>query len=153
MLYHWTTSEAPYIGSIWLLRQSSPLVKSISKSASSLYLHFTTRHEQDINILALQSLWEAPQISPLFSRDRVQAGSQLSFWCLFVLICTLTPHSQDQKLVCIVLTLQISNQVGTVLVLNYGAREHSWESLGQQGDQTSQSWRKSALNIYWEDWC
>ena len=71
-----------------------------------------------MNIVALQSLWEAPQISPLFSRDRVQAGSQLSFWCLFVLICTLTPHCQDQKLVCFVLTLQISNQVGTVLVSN-----------------------------------
>ena len=38
---------------------------------------------------------------------------------------------------------------GFKLVLNYGAREHSWESLGQQGDQTSQSWRKSLLNIHW----
>ena len=26
-------------------------------------------------------------------------------------------------------------------------------SLGQQGDQTSQSWRKSTLNIHWKDWC
>ena len=29
----------------------------------------------------------------------------------------------------------------------------SWESLGLQGDQTSQSWRKSLLNIHWKDWC
>ena len=29
----------------------------------------------------------------------------------------------------------------------------SWESLGLQGDQTSPSWRKSTLNIYWKDWC
>ena len=29
----------------------------------------------------------------------------------------------------------------------------SWESLGQQGDQTSQSYRKSILNIHWKDWC
>ena len=29
----------------------------------------------------------------------------------------------------------------------------SWESLGQQGDQTSQSLRKSVLNIHWKDWC
>ena len=29
----------------------------------------------------------------------------------------------------------------------------SWESLGLQGDQTSQSWRKSTLNIHWKDWC
>ena len=37
--------------------------------------------------------------------------------------------------------------------LNYGIGEDSWESLGQQGDQTSQSQRKSALNIHWKDWC
>ena len=30
--------------------------------------------------------------------------------------------------------------------------EDSWESLGLQGDQTNQSWRKSTLNIYWKDW-
>ena len=29
----------------------------------------------------------------------------------------------------------------------------SWESLGLQRDQTSQSWRKSLLNIHWKDWC
>ena len=29
----------------------------------------------------------------------------------------------------------------------------SWESLGQQGDQTSLSYRKSILNIHWKDWC
>ena len=31
--------------------------------------------------------------------------------------------------------------------------EDSWESLGQQGDPTSQSSRKSVLNIHWKDWC
>ena len=31
--------------------------------------------------------------------------------------------------------------------------ENSWESLGLQGDQTSQSYRKSILNIHWKDWC
>ena len=30
---------------------------------------------------------------------------------------------------------------------------NSWESLGLQGDQTSQSSMKSVLNIYWKDWC
>ena len=34
---------------------------------------------------------------------------------------------------------------------NCGAGEDSWESLGQHGDQTSQSQRKSTLN--WKDWC
>ena len=34
-----------------------------------------------------------------------------------------------------------------------GAGEDSWESLGLQGDQTSQSWRKSNLNIHWKHWC
>ena len=35
----------------------------------------------------------------------------------------------------------------------FGAGEDSWESLGHQGDQTSQSWRKLTLNIHWKDWC
>ena len=39
------------------------------------------------------------------------------------------------------------------LRVNCGFGEGSWESLGQQGDQTSQSLRKSILNIHWKDWC
>ena len=39
------------------------------------------------------------------------------------------------------------------MLLNCGAREDSWESLGQQRDQTSQSERKWTLNIHWKDWC
>ena len=35
--------------------------------------------------------------------------------------------------------------------LNCGPGEDSWKSLGQQGDQTSQSYRKSVLNIHWKD--
>ena len=38
-----------------------------------------------------------------------------------------------------------------------GVGEDSWESLGLQGDQISQSVksvkRKSVLNIHWKDWC
>ena len=37
--------------------------------------------------------------------------------------------------------------------MNCGAGEDSWESLGWQGDQTSQSLMKSVLNIHWKDWC
>ena len=40
-----------------------------------------------------------------------------------------------------------------LILLNCGVREDSWESLGLQGDQTSQSWRKSILNVHWKDWC
>ena len=36
---------------------------------------------------------------------------------------------------------------------NCGAREDSWESPGQQGDQSSQSEGKSTLNTHWKDWC
>ena len=36
------------------------------------------------------------------------------------------------------------------MLLNSGA-EDTW--LGLQGDQTSQSERKSVLNIHWKDWC
>ena len=36
---------------------------------------------------------------------------------------------------------------------NCGAGEDAWEFLGLQGDQASQSYRKSTLNIHWKDWC
>ena len=39
------------------------------------------------------------------------------------------------------------------MLLNCCVREDSWESLGLQGDPTSQSSRKSVLNIHWKDWC
>ena len=39
------------------------------------------------------------------------------------------------------------------MLLNCGVGEDSWESLGLQGDPTSQPWRKSVLNIHWKDWC
>ena len=40
-----------------------------------------------------------------------------------------------------------------LMPLNSGAVENAWESLGLQEDSTSQSWRKSVLNILWKDWC
>ena len=40
-----------------------------------------------------------------------------------------------------------------MMLLNCGIGEDSWESLGLQGDPTSQSWRKSVLNTHWKDWC
>ena len=39
-----------------------------------------------------------------------------------------------------------------LMLLNYGAGENSWESLVLQGDQISQTYRKSVLNIRWKDW-
>ena len=39
------------------------------------------------------------------------------------------------------------------MLLKYGVREDSWESLRQQGDPTSPSYRRSVLNIHWKDWC
>ena len=39
------------------------------------------------------------------------------------------------------------------MLLNCDVGEDSWESLGLQGDPTSQLWRKSVLNIHWKDWC
>ena len=39
-----------------------------------------------------------------------------------------------------------------LMLLNCGAGEDFWESLGLQGDQTSQSQWKTTLNIHWTDW-
>ena len=36
--------------------------------------------------------------------------------------------------------------------LNCGVGEDSWESLGLQGDPTSPFWRRSVLNVHWNDW-
>ena len=38
------------------------------------------------------------------------------------------------------------------MLLNCGVGEDSWESLGQQGDPTSPSYR-SVLGVHWKDWC
>ena len=39
-----------------------------------------------------------------------------------------------------------------IMLLNCGVGEDSWKSLGLQGDQTNQSWRKSVLNSHQKDW-
>jgi len=39
------------------------------------------------------------------------------------------------------------------MLLNSGVGEVAWEPLGQQGDQTSPSSRKSVLNVHWKDSC
>ena len=39
------------------------------------------------------------------------------------------------------------------MLLNCGVGEDSWESLGLQRNQTSQSYRKSVPNIHWKDCC
>ena len=39
------------------------------------------------------------------------------------------------------------------MLSNCDAAEDSWESLGLQGDQTSQPQRKSTVNSLWKDWC
>ena len=39
------------------------------------------------------------------------------------------------------------------MLLNCGAGKNFWEPLAQQEDQTSQSLRKSTLNIHQKDWC
>ena len=46
-----------------------------------------------------------------------------------------------------------STKTSELMLSNCGAGEDSWESPGQQGDQSSQSSRKSVLNIHWRDWC
>ena len=40
-----------------------------------------------------------------------------------------------------------------LMLLNCGAGEDSWKSLGLQGDPTSPSWRRLALGFLWKEWC
>ena len=39
------------------------------------------------------------------------------------------------------------------MLLSCSVADNSWESLGQQGNPTNPSQRKSGLNIHWKDWC
>ena len=40
-----------------------------------------------------------------------------------------------------------------LMLLNYGAGEDSYGSLGLQGDPTSPSLRRPVLGVHWKDWC
>ena len=40
-----------------------------------------------------------------------------------------------------------------LMLLNCGVGEHSWESLGLQGDPTSPSSMRSVSGVHWKDWC
>ena len=39
------------------------------------------------------------------------------------------------------------------MLLSCSSGKDSWESLGQQGHQINQSYRKSTLDIHWKNWC
>ena len=67
------------------------------------------------------------------------SGVQTSKW--------VDKHSEDWKPCGSINRMQLLRVMVTGVVL-----ENSWESLGLQ-DQTSQSQRKSVLNIHWKDWC
>ena len=49
-------------------------------------------------------------------------------------------------------TIKKAEHSSELMLLNCGAGEDSWDFLGLQGDQTSQFYRKSFLNIHWRDW-
>ena len=50
-------------------------------------------------------------------------------------------------------TINFFTSTKELIVSNCGVGEDSWESLALQGDQTSQSWRKSTLYIHSKHWC
>ena len=54
--------------------------------------------------------------------------------------------------VCESWTIKKAEHQRTDAFLNCNVGEDSWESLGLQEDQTSQSWRKLTLNIHWKVW-
>ena len=51
------------------------------------------------------------------------------------------------------LRVELQRRLSTkeLMLSNCGVGEDSWESLGQQGDETSQSYGKSTLNIHRKD--
>ena len=49
--------------------------------------------------------------------------------------------------------IEVNYQTDINMFSNCGAGEASWESLGLQANQTSQSQKKTTLNIHWKDCC
>ena len=49
--------------------------------------------------------------------------------------------------------MQFTLSTKELMLLTCGVGEDSWESLELQENQTSQSQRRSVLNIHWKDWC
>ena len=47
----------------------------------------------------------------------------------------------------------LRQQLYSMMLLNCGVGEDSWESLGLQGDPTNPFWRSSALGVLWREWC
>ena len=87
----------------------------------------------------------------------------IMWWCLYVVFscvvgrgCLLWPvcYLGRTLLVFALLHSVLQGQICLLLqVFNCGVGEDSWEYLGLQGDPTSQSSKKSVLNIHWKDWC
>ena len=80
------------------------------------------------------------------------------YWKPETLLCNKGPYSQDSGLPSghvwlWELDCKERQNAKELIPLNCGSGEESWKSLGQQGDQTSQSYRKSTLNTLWKDWC
>ena len=63
------------------------------------------------------------------------------------------PYGQSYGFSCSHVLLDYTLDVTVGPSRRLSAEENSWESLGLQGDQTSQSERKSTLNTHWKDWC
>ena len=53
----------------------------------------------------------------------------------------------------ILISKKLKLSIKELMLLNCGVGEDSWESLGLQRDQTSQSQRKSVLNVHWKVSC
>ena len=49
-------------------------------------------------------------------------------------------------------TINKAESTKELMLLNCGVGGDSRDSLGLHDDQTSQSWKKSILNIHWKDW-
>ena len=95
---------------------------------------------------AVMHIWQQSKIQ---YTDWVGMGSG-SRWNVLIMTY-LVSHCFTWKCVCNLHRDEVDAE--GLMLLKCGAREDSWESLGQQ-DQTSQSYRKSVLpNIHWKDWC
>ena len=68
-------------------------------------------------------------------------------WCL-----VLQKHVTFPTQLTNILHLREQYGLHTLMLLNCGVGEDSWESFGLQGDPTSPFWR-SALGFLWKEWC
>ena len=106
--------------------------------------------EQSVSVIHLESLFNVWLVHSIISELWAYMQHAVSIWWSFAYL--LYGFSSGHVwMLRVGLWRKLSTEES--MLLNCGVGEHSWESLGLQGDPTSPFWRRSALGFLWKEWC